>query len=202
MVKNGNAATHEVLANYSDWWNTELDARERKCFIISNEFDIDRLHENMTKMFDLGLPLTLGGKLTNVFKFMQEIEIYGNDDAERIMHSRKLVAPGNEFLKFVGGVMVNLYPSLDSLQLFVLEGSGWNNVTGVPKTVTRLIWTDVVVDKKRASAIFDIVLKSLFGADCAEINAWVKNGKLLSDANRWKSCLRDRISIQMRTRFG
>eukprot|EP00438_Fugacium_kawagutii_P023408 Skav210890 [mRNA] locus=scaffold3713:145713:146744:+ [translate_table: standard] len=190
MVTNHNDATHEVMANYSDWWDSP-SAPGPKYLAISDDLHVDRLHEKMGQMYDMGAPLTLGEKRSSEFKFTQEIEIRGNKDTGRTMDPQDLVGPKSKFLELIGNVMVELYPSLDSLHLFVLDGSGQNHHVGAPETFIRLVWTDIIVNKKRAQSIFDTLRKRLLKTECVEVKNLETDAKQLSDANCWKSFLKE-----------
>lgn len=169
MVENHEAATHQLLAECFDGCGTAFNIAGGKYFAISSELDVALLYEKIGEMYDLGHPLTLAEKRGSEFKCMQQIEIRGDGNSGLTMDVGDLVGPKSKVLELIGNVMVEFYPTLEVFHLVVLDGSGWNHCVGVRETFIRLVWIDVVVDKKRALGIIDLALARLMKTSCVEI---------------------------------
>lgn len=193
MVVTQQDATHQVIGDYSDWWDSQSTTRGPKLLAVSEDYHVEELYVCISKMHELKAPLTLGEKRTAEFKLFQELEIRGNKLDEKSMDPELLVGPTSKFLELIGTVMVELYPWMETLHLFVLDGSGKNLHVGVPETFIRLVWPNIIVDKTRAFGIMDTLLKTLQNTDCDDVKALERKAKNLSEANSWKSCLKDKI---------
>jgi len=198
MVQTANDATHQVLRDYSDWWDSQPTNRggggPSKFIAVSEEYHVEHLQALIGKMYELKAPLTLGEKRTNEFKLFQEIEIRGSK--EKMMDVEAFVGPSSKFLQLIGKVMVELYPSEEKLHLFVLNGSGINHHVGVYETCIRLVWPNIIVDKNRAASILDILVHRLSHTDVPEVKDLEKKAKGFSEANSWRHCLKDGVYVR------
>eukprot|EP00913_Durusdinium_trenchii_P025250 g23705.t1 len=61
LVQIQNDATHQVLGNYADWWESwTKDKQGAKFLAISEEYNVEELNKCIATKYELGAPLTLG----------------------------------------------------------------------------------------------------------------------------------------------
>ncbi|CAK9032974.1 unnamed protein product, partial [Durusdinium trenchii] len=142
-------------------------------------------------MYQQGYPLNLGERLTEKFTLFQDIVVRGN--RTNTLNPEDLVGPESKLLEIIGRTMVELFPTVESFDLFVLAGSGqsgWSLRIEV-RQWSRMEQKDVVVDQKRALSILDLLVSKIQNSDCPEVRLLEQKAKGYSAANEWRACFRD-----------
>ncbi|CAK9033295.1 unnamed protein product [Durusdinium trenchii] len=187
--KNGATATHQVLNGYNVCGSIGGQKKGPTLFAINDEGAVEDLHKFIAQMYQQGYPLNLGERLTEKFTLFQDIVVRGN--RTNTLNPEDLVGPESKLLEIIGRTMVELFPTVESFDLFVLAGSGQSEVSGAMETSIRLVWKDVVVDQKRALSILDLLVSKIQNSDCPEVRLLEQKAKGYSAANEWRACFRD-----------
>ena len=179
-------ATHLVLKNFGDWW---CGQNSTKRLAVGS---LEVLYDHIAKMYKLGVPLTLGERLTKQFSFFQDIEIRGSKDGT--IDCQDIVGADSAFLLFLGRIMADLFPK-EQLQVIVLDASGRSKQLGVEQTAVRLVWQVVsgrsaraiVVDSQKANHIVDHMINKASGSRDQNIGELLQRAHAFSPFNTWKS---------------
>lgn len=181
--------THEVMLGFMDWW---VGPKSTKKLAIVEDNTLDTLYKHITAMYLKGVPLTLGEKRTQEFRFLQDIEIRGARDGA--MAAQELISEQNSVLRLIGQAMGELYPSLkQNLDVIAFDGSGFNSVIGVMQTSVRLVWPKIVVDRQHALHIMDFITNKLIHSPDESVRTIQTRMKSFHQDNIWKSVLIDSI---------
>ena len=179
-------ATHLVLKNFGDWW---CGQNSTKRLAVGS---LEVFYDHIAKMYKLGVPLTLGERLTEQFSFFQDIEIRGSKDGK--IDYQDIVGADSAFLLFLGRIMADLFPK-EQLQVIVLDASGRSKQLGVEQTAVRLVWQVVsgrsaraiVVDSQKANHIVDHMINKASGSRDQNIGELLQRAHAFSPFNTWKS---------------
>ncbi|CAE7284589.1 unnamed protein product [Symbiodinium sp. CCMP2456] len=179
-------ATHLVLKSFGDWW---CGPNSTKRLAVGS---LEVLYDHIAKMYKLGVPLTLGERLTDQFSFFQDIEIRGSKDDK--IDYQDIVGADSTFLLFLGRIMADLFPK-QQLQVIVLDASGLNKQLGVEQTAVRLVWQvvsgkstqSIVVDSQKANHIVDHMISKATESRDKNIGELLQRAQAFSPFNTWKS---------------
>jgi len=148
-----NDCTHTVFDNYSDWW---MNSKPTYKLAVAEDNTVDQLHRMIATLYDLGIPLTLTEKRTPEIRFIQEIEIWGNDS--ETINAEELIDAQCSFMKLLGETMGRIFPNEEFLDCVVFDATGFSRTKGIQKTSVRFVWSKIIVDKTRALRIHDYVV--------------------------------------------
>jgi len=179
-------ATHLVLKNFGDWWCGQ------NCSKRLAVGSVEVLYGHIAKMYMLGVPLTLGERLTNQFTFFQDIEIRGTKDDK--IEYKDIVGADSAFLLFLGRIMADLFPK-EPLQVIVLDASGLSKQLGVEQTAVRLVWQvlsgksaqGIIVDSQKANHIVDHMISKASESRDQNIGELLRRAQTFSPFNAWRS---------------
>lgn len=186
-----NDCTHTVFDNYSDWW---MNNKPTYKLAVAEDNTVDQLHRMIAQLYDLGIPLTLTEKRTPVIRFIQEVEILGNQD--ECVSASELVDCQGAFMKLLGKIMGELYPRQPNnfLDCVIFDSTGLSRTKGIMKTSMRLVWSNIAIDRTRAGKIYDyVVLKFQESQDPAIEELKERFLKLNSKDNQWNNVFSDSV---------
>lgn len=162
-----NDCTHTVFDNYSDWW---MNSKPTYKLAVAEDNTVDQLHRMIATLYDLGIPLTLTEKRTPEIRFIQEVEIWGNDS--EAINAEELIDPQGAFMKLLGETMGRIFQNEEFLDCVVFDATGFSRTKGIQKTSVRFVWSKIVVDKTRALRIHDYVVHKFKDSQDERIKAF------------------------------
>ena len=186
-----NDCTHTVFDNYSDWW---MNNKPTYKLSVAEDNTVDQLHRMVAQLYDLGIPLTLTEKRTQVIRFIQEVEIWGTQDD--CVSASELVDCQGAFMKLLGKIMGEIYPGQPNnfLDCVIFDSTGLSRTKGIMKTSVRLVWSSIVVDRTRAGKIYDYVVFKFKDSQDPDIKALEERFlKLNSKDNQWNNVFSDSV---------
>jgi hypothetical protein len=117
------------------------------------------LFAGVARLIDLGVPCFISERFTPAHPLAEDIdavsEVLGSEDpapTELILDQYGL------FLTCRARILFELFPSLDSLELYVYNSSGWSPEKALHKISFHLIWPDVIVNHANAVAVRDVTI--------------------------------------------
>lgn len=192
----GNETTHGVYENYVDWWTTQRQSRPGGStwkLAISEDNTRDQFFMMVAKCESIGLPLTLTERRTAQFKFVQEVDIFGLES--ECVDPMELLNVEGAFLQLIGKTMQELYPNTPQqfLDVMALDATGRDGKRCVMKTSMRLVWPQIIVDKRRAERIRDYVVLCFNGTDNEELIRLSERMTTFNKDNTWNNVFHDSI---------
>jgi len=183
-----NDCTHSVIDNFQDWW---MDGRSTCKLAIAEDNTVEQLYSMISALCDLGIPLTLAETRSPQMRFIQEVEIWGNQ--QEAVGVSELFDCQAAFIFLLAKIMGAIFPKQQVLDCAVFGATGRSRRKGIQQTSVRLAWQNVVVDRHRAEMIRDYVVHKFKNSEDEGIKAFSMRVQGYNQDNQWHNMFSDAI---------
>lgn len=184
-----NDCTHTVFENFKDWW---VGGRPTYKLAVVEDNAVETLYQIIGQLHNLGIPSTLNEKRSSVFRFVQEINIWGKQ--EETVVCQELIDPESAFVKLLGAVMGMVFPKQGFWDCLVFDATGFSKTKGIMSTSVHLVWPEIIVDKSRALRVRDYLVHKFKDSQDTNLKAFEERIEgLQTNRNQWCDIFNDAI---------